>query len=263
VRHSEAVAIAYFLYLAAAALVRPLSRGRRLRVLAASAAAIGAVQLVVRLPSGAAWLRDWFPAFLILLGYFATGAFYVAPSPRFEAWLKRWDALFGGGLRAERLPRFVRVYLDVVYDVTFLLVPAGYGALAWMGHVALADHYWTIVMVAEFIAFGTLPWLQARPPWVLERRQDTDRTPVRRFSLFWVNYTSIRANTFPSGHASAVAAAALAIWAAAPATGAVFAALAISVAVGSVVGRFHYAIDAVTGILLALVVYGALALIGI
>jgi membrane-associated phospholipid phosphatase len=263
VRHSEAVAIAYFLYLAVAALVRPLSRPRRLRVFLASAAAIGAVRLVARVPPDAVWLRNWFPALVILVGYFATGAFYVDPSPRFEAWLRRWDGPLQGGTRAEHLPRLFRVYLDVVYDVTFLLVPAGYAVLVWTGHADQADHFWTIVMVAEFVAFATLPWLQARPPWVLERRRETDRTPVRRLSLFWVDHTSIRANTFPSGHASAAVAVALAIWPTLPVAGALFAVLALSVAAGSVVGRFHYVVDAVTGILLALVVYGVAVLVGI
>ena len=264
VRVSEAVGVIYFLYLSTVALFVHLPLGRRWRVWGATLLTIFVDIIVIAGSSvvSVQVLRDWLPALVILLAYFVTGAFFVAPSSRVEAGLKGWDDRLIGRRRGEGLPPVVRLYLDLVYDACFLMIPAGFAVLVWTGHSALADRYWTLVSVAEFLAFGTLPWLQARPPWAIETSRKTDDTAIRRFSLFWVHHTSIRANTFPSGHASASLAVALALWPVVPWSAAVFGALAVSIALGSVVGRFHYAIDAITGLVLALVIWRCAAALG-
>jgi membrane-associated phospholipid phosphatase len=253
-RVSEAIAVAYFAYLAVTALIVPLPMRRRLRVWMAAGLVVGIEFVLARIAPtpGLEALRDWLPALVILFAYYVTGIFFVAPSARAEAWLQRWDDRIIGARRFEGVPRPVRVYLDAVYDACFLVVPGGFAVLVWAGRSALADPYWTLVSAAEFLAFGTLPWFQARPPWALEGRRAIDRAAFRRFSLSWVHHTTIHANTFPSAHASASLAVALAVWPTAPWAGALLAVLAVSIAVASVVGRFHYAIDAVTGLLLAI-----------
>jgi membrane-associated phospholipid phosphatase len=200
-------------------------------------------------------LRDWLPALVILFAYFVTGLFFVAPSARAEAWLTRWDDRLMGRRRFENIPAAAQVYFDIVYDACFLIIPAGFAVLVWAGLSAHADRYWTLVSAAEFLAFGTLPWFQARPPWAIEARRAIDRTAVRRFSLSFVSHTTIHANTFPSAHASASLAVALALWPAVPWAGAVFTVLAVSIAAGSLVGRFHYTIDAIAGLLLAVLLW--------
>ena len=256
-RLSELVGIIYLIYLSAAALLLRLPSGRRLAVWIAAAAGIGVNLAVAGQPSPSmlVTVRDWLPGVVILLAYYATGAFFVAPSPRVEAWLKEWDDRIIGRATFDSVPPALGVYLDLVYDFCFLLIPAGFAALIWVDAAASADRFWTIVSVAEYLAFGTMPWLQARPPWAIEGRRAADCTTVRRFSLSFVNRVTIRANTFPSGHASGSLAVALALAQSAPRTAALFAVLAVSIAVASVVGRFHYALDAITGLLLAVVVW--------
>ena len=144
-----------------------------------------------------------------------------------------------------------------------MLIPAGFAALIWSGAAASADRFWTLVSAAEYVAFGTLPWLQARPPWAIEGRRALDGTGIRRFSLAWVQQTTIRANTFPSGHASGSLAVALALLPAAPRAALVFGVLAVSIAFASVVGRFHYAIDAITGLLLAVLIWWSMIVLGL
>lgn len=262
-RLSELVGIAYLVYLAAIALVRRLPPIRRLGVWLAAAAVI--VVNVALARTSAPWIavasRDWMPGLVILVGYYATGLFYVAPSPRVEAWLKGWDDRLIGRDTFDSVRPGLRVYFELVYDFCFVLIPAGFAVLTWFS--GPADRFWTIVLVAEFIPFGTLPWLQARPPWVIEGRRAADTKAMRRFSLFWVERTTIHANTFPSGHASGSLAVALALAQAAPVAAIVFAVLAVSIAVASVVGRFHYALDAITGLLLAVCVWGAVVLMGL
>jgi membrane-associated phospholipid phosphatase len=260
-RVSEALALIYFAYLSVAALARPLPAVRRVRVWLATAALVAAYVAILSVPQADAVsrVRDWLPAPVILLAYFVTGAFFVAPSARAEAWLRRLDDRWLGRSRLGRVPRGVVVYLDVMYDACFLMIPAGCAVLALSGRSALADRYWTLVSAAEFGAFATLPWLQARPPWAIEPPRAIDHTAVRRFSLFWVNHTSIRATTFPSGHVSGSLAAALALIGPMPVAGAVFLALAVSISIACVVGRYHYIVDVLAGAALAIVVWMAAA----
>ena len=163
-RINEAVGIVYFAYLAAAALVVPLPRARRLLVWVVAPLAIGLELTAARGHLDWLWrdLRDWLPALVILIGYFATGAFFVKPSTRLESWLKGWDDRLIGGTRFERLPAVLRLYLDVVYVSCFLMIPAGYGVLLWAGGAALTD-----ARGHGGICRGTL-LAQARPPWAIE-----------------------------------------------------------------------------------------------
>ena len=55
---------------------------------------------------------------------------------------------------------------------------------------------------------------------------------------------------------------ALALAPAAPWAALAFGVVAVSIAVGSVVGRFHYAIDAITGLLLAIAIWQCAVVLG-
>jgi hypothetical protein len=87
-RINEAVGIVYFAYLAATALMVPLPGARRLLVWVVAPIAIGLELTAARGDLDWLWrdLRDWLPALVILIGYFATGAFFVKPSARLESW---------------------------------------------------------------------------------------------------------------------------------------------------------------------------------
>jgi membrane-associated phospholipid phosphatase len=260
-RVSESLAVIYFAYLSAAALVCRLPASRRIRVWLASAVLFACDAMVVLAPQTAttAELRDWLPAPVILLAYYATGAFFVEPSARAESWLRHLDDRWIKRESLERIPRAATVYLDLVYNGCFVLIPAGFAVLAWTGRAAQSDRYWTLVSAAEFASFSTLPWFQARPPWAVEGSRPIDRTAMRRFSLSWVNHTSIRATTFPSGHVSASLAAAFALIGSMPVVGVVFLVLAVSISVACVTGRYHYVVDVVAGAALAIVLWLAVA----
>ena len=116
------------------------------------------------------------------------------------------------------------------------------------------DRFWAVVLITDFICFGCLPWIQSRPPRTLETG-DPWRSAFRRFNQRVVSAANIQVNTCPSGHAAEAAAAALLVCnAPAPVVaGMVFAALAVSA--GAVYGRYHYAVDAISGWAVALVVW--------
>jgi membrane-associated phospholipid phosphatase len=133
----------------------------------------------------------------------------------------------------------------------FLLVPAGFAALAAAGRSDLADRYWTMVSAAEFGSFVPLSFIQTRPPWLVERTAALADVGVHRFGLWFVERFTIRANTFPSGHVAGSLAVAFALLAPLPAVGLVFLTLALCIAVACIVGRYHYAVDAAAGAALA------------
>jgi membrane-associated phospholipid phosphatase len=262
VRVSEWLSIAYGVYVAIVAAFHADWRGRRI--------AWPCAAIMVGLPIGLAAhgslplrrsVRDWAPALYILVSYYATGALFSSPSVRFEAWLRRADEWLLRGRRVDALPAVIAMCVEVLYTGTFLMIPTGFAMLA-ATDVRAADRYWTMVSAAEYVSFGVLPWLPSRPPWVVERLEPRQASGVRRFGLAWVRRTSHRANTFPSGHTAGSLAVAFAVLPFAPLAGFALLVIAIGIAVGCVSGRYHYAVDVVAGVGVALVVWAVVAAAG-
>ena len=263
VRSSEWIAASYFLYVAGVCWLRPLHTSRRLFVTAASLTLVAAI-------SGLAWaapsvVRDWTPSLYITAGYYLTGRLFVKPSEALEAWLLAWDRRLLGDPRTcfSKWPAWLVGYFDVVYMLTFVLLPGGFAALAAAGHSQLADHYWSLVIASDFGAFAPLSVFQTRPPWVLEEAPVLADTPVGRLASYMVRNATIRVNTFPSGHVAVSIAVALGVIGPMPLAGAVLLALALSISVACVVGRYHYVVDVLTGALLAGVVWAVVLICGI
>jgi membrane-associated phospholipid phosphatase len=251
------VSALYFAALTIAAWLRPLPRGRRVRISAIGAAMCAIVSAVAAAPP---MLRDWVsPSLAILAGYYLSGLFFVGPTPWFEAWLIDWDRRLLGepATRFAHWPRLLLAYLEVVYIGCFLLVPAGFAILALNGHAAEANHYWTMVISAELGSFLPLAVLQSRPPWMTERKAVLSDRAVHRAASLMVENLTIRANTFPSGHVAGSLAVALAVAGVMPWAGLVLLALAASIAAACVVGRYHYIIDVLAGVALTLVIWVA------
>jgi membrane-associated phospholipid phosphatase len=252
----------YFLYLAVVGGARPMPARQRVRVMGVSLLLAAAILAATRLSSRA---RDWMPLVWVSFGYYVTGWLFVKPSEALEAWLLGWDHRLLGDptTRFAGWPGWLVAYLDIVYMCLFLLLPAGFAALAAAGHEDQANYYWTMVLAADLGAFAPLSVFQTRPPWVLERPAVLADGRVRRLSGYMVRNTTIGVNTFPSGHAAVSVAIALAVFQSMPITGVVLMALALSVCVGCVVGRYHYCVDVFTGVALAVAVFAAICLSGI
>jgi membrane-associated phospholipid phosphatase len=86
---------------------------------------------------------------------------------------------------------------------------------------------------------------------------------VHRTAARMVQYLTIRANTFPSGHVAGSLAVALAVAAVMPLAGLLFLLLALSIGLACIVGRYHYVVDVVVGALLAFAIWIAVALSGV
>ena len=249
----------YFGAQTALAWMRPLPAARRLQITVIGLLMCGAILWLAR--NAGPVVRDWAPAAFILVGYYLSGRFFVRPSPTLERWLAEWDRRLLGdpAARFARWPRTLLACLEIIYMGCFLLVPAGFAALAATGRAVLADRYWTLVAGAEFGAFVPLSFVQTRPPWALERKAAPPRgvdAAVHRLASRAVRDFTINANTFPSGHVAGSLAVAFALLGPMPWVGAIFLFLAASISVACVVGRYHYVVDALAGAALALLIWG-------
>jgi hypothetical protein len=259
-RTSEIVSLAYFGAFAVRGWVRPLSplvRGGATLL----AAAVVAVTLLL------AWMeprwhasvaRDWLPLVLLPVAYWTPSAFITRTAPDFEAWLLRGDRWFfatpfGHALR--HAPRVLQELFEASYVLVYPMVPAGLGWLAAEGLRGESDRFWTAVLLSEYVCYALLPQLPSRPPRLSEPSLGQPAVPsaVRRLNLFVLGLFSNHWNTFPSGHVAGAWATALAVGSVLPVGGAVLAALATGITLGSVSGRYHYMADAAAGILVALV----------
>jgi hypothetical protein len=249
----QLASLVFFAYVALVAELRPgLAPRKRIRVWAGAALGIAAAAAASRLPPDA-FANVWIlPPALLLLGYWTSGLLFVAPMPAAERVLLAIDA----GLRvqsiARRTPRFVAELLEAAYVGVYPLVP--FALWAAMSAGVAPDRFWTIILVIDFVCFGMLPWIQTRPPRALGVDAPW-RSTWRRANVRIVNASSIQVNTFPSGHAAeGLAAALLVLGASGPLVVLMFAA-GLAVSAGAVLGRYHYAADAIAGWAVALIVY--------
>lgn len=257
--HWQSITLAYAVYLAIVSFLRPEFRRARPALVGAAAVALLVAITPARVTANTAFTTI-VPALVLLAGYRLSGLLFVRIDRGVENALLTMDrAWLGrvGVLRAySAAPRVVREYLEASYLLVYAAIPAGAVALVATGHQPMLESYWSVVLAAEFICYSVLPWIQTHPPMLLE--DETALPPmlgVRRLNQLIARRASIQANTIPSGHTSGAMAAALVVMSAGPALGALFLVLALSIAVASVVGRYHYAIDSLLGILVALMVW--------
>ena len=250
-RH-EVIGLVFFAHVAVAAVVRrrmPFGR----RAAAGFGSIVAGAAIVAIALAGNDAVREWAPVAYILAAYYLAGRTFFEPMPRVESWLAALDRRLVGDPSAafRRLPNFVRSLLDIAYIGCFLVVPAGLVLLVAAGHGDRFEHYWTLVMGAELGAFAALPYLQTRPPWVLERLDEQGR----RASVSFMKHATTHANTLPSGHAAGSLAVALAVVETLPVAGMLLLALAITISVAAIVTRAHYVVDIVTGMWLSAAVW--------
>jgi hypothetical protein len=243
----------FYVYIGAAAAADPRVEPSR-RMLALGGAALGLVGVIASTVVSHRLLDDWVtPPALLLLGYWTSGLLFVRPMPRAEQLLLRVDRQLRVSQLAHGSPRAVAEFLELAYLAVYPMIPIALVIYLTMMDEPDAGSFWTVILVTDFICFGMLPWVQTRPPRALDSTAWTSR--VRALNLRMLRKTSIQANTFPSGHAAeAFAAALLVARAPAPVAAAMFG-LALAVSAGAVLGRYHYAADALAGWAVALAVW--------
>jgi membrane-associated phospholipid phosphatase len=252
----ELASVVSFTYTAVvAAFIRtPLSSSARVRAIGGSVAGLlltAASSIAPFHPLLHGWLM---PPVLLLLAYWTSGLLFVAPMRHIERMFAFVDRFVHVRRFGARAPASVAEFLEFSYAAVFALIPI---ALALHLNHATApntDRFWTVILVTDFICFAALPWIQTRPPRALESGEPWSSS-FRTFNLRWLGRASIQVNTFPSGHAAEAVAAALLVSNLRTGVFILMLFTAAAVSAGAVFGRYHYAVDAFAGWLVAIAVW--------
>jgi membrane-associated phospholipid phosphatase len=239
-----------------AASIHGLAPEDRLRALTGSVAGLGAVIMSVLTPPIVV-LDGWIlPPVLLLLSYRITGLLFTDPMPRTERAFRHVDSVLAIRKASSLTPRPLAEMLECAYAAVYAAIPVALVVQMHARGAADYDRFWTVILITDYICFGLLPWIRTRPPRALEDGEPW-RSSIRMFNLRLLGAVSVRVNTFPSGHAAEALAAAL-LTTAAPAPVPILMLLnALAVSAGAVLGRYHYAVDAVAGWLVAAAVWRA------
>jgi hypothetical protein len=256
--------LAFSFFTALACGRRALDRGRRAKIIVLGSGAVIITLLVsvvlprLVTPRVSSISRDWIPYLFLFLFYLQGGQFVTGADIELESRLERLDRRMVAPLLEWCALRNARVwiltYLEMAYLSYYLVLPLALVALYGSGRQSQAVRFWTVVLLAAYGSCGTLPFIQTRPPRMLGEKWSIPQPSgrVRALNLWILRRGSIQANTLPSAHVAITAACALSLlWLGPVWAGAVFLVVAISIALGAVSGRYHYAADAILGAIVA------------
>jgi membrane-associated phospholipid phosphatase len=205
-------------------------------------------------------LRDWLPAVLLLVPYWQTGQFFVAPNHKIQERLAAFDHRLVQALvpnrSANRWNTSFVLFVEIAYFIVYPLVPLGLGVLYVAGQRHYADYYWTVALSATYVCYAITPFVQALPPRMFSAGALLNPPTKLRMLNHWIlRHASIQAITFPSAHVASAVAVSLVLLRLTPVIGVFFALAALSIALAAVAGRYHYAADVVWAILIAILVF--------
>lgn len=256
-RAGEAIALGYFVIVVIAAL--RLCRRRPRWTLALAWASAGVLIAATARWAPDIWIRDhplmlreWWLVAALPPAYWAPAPLVGTPRAGLERWLRAADERLG----IAREARTAGFLLEVAYLLVYPMVPAGLWAVIATGHPGALDAFWPAVLIAVLPCYGLLPLLATRPPRALQLPPPGSGrehgTGPRRVNVTFLSIFGIGWNTLPSGHAAGAAAVAVVVWRSGSMLAPLFALLAIAIALGTVRGRYHYAVDTVLGVGLGL-----------
>jgi membrane-associated phospholipid phosphatase len=183
----------------------------------------------------------WIPALVV-----SRDASTQIPS-RFEQWLTRTDVYLRP--RLPHVPSPLLVLIETAYLLCYPVVPLALALLWWKGGADEVPRFWMTVLVSGFACYASLPWLLSRPP----QREGLGTVALRQTNRYVLSRVSHTWTTFPSGHVAVSAAAALAVFRVWPAAGTALAILAAGIGIGAAAGRYHFVIDVLLGVIVAVV----------
>jgi len=268
-RVAEWINIAFFSCFTVLALRRPMRPGRRLQAVLLGVTALSLVMGLAFVegslpPPVATIVHDWLPAPLMMMAYWQAGRFFTSPWLRFQSRLVDLDsAWLGSFIRGDLQGQarfWLEAYLELAYMLCYPLVPCALGVLYLARMKQYADYYWMVVLPPSYLCYGMTAFIHTLPPRLVEPEPaGCASVKGRAFNLWILNHASNEHNTFPSAHVAATTSASLVLLHLVPAWGVVFLWISASIALGAVVRRYHYALDALIGAALA---FAAFLLLG-
>lgn len=207
--------------------------------------------------------RDWIPVALTLVAYREMDWFSpVARDYHLELEWVKWDRLLldGAGLRRaiEWLGSAGPLYLEFCYLLVYAVAPFVVAVLYFEHHRERVNSVVFFYLLGTLLSYALFPYFPSDPPRVIFAGADMPHvmTPFRRLNLWLVSGYGIHSSVFPSAHVSSAFSAAWAWLAYLPARkrfGYLMLVYAVSVAVATVYGRYHYAADVAAGLGVSLI----------
>lgn len=202
--------------------------------------------------------RDWIPLALTLLAYREMDWFsQLAKDHHLELQWINWDRsiLYGAGLQRaiESLGALLPAYLELCYLLVYAVGPFAVAVVYFERRRELANRVLFLYLLGTVLAYALFPYFPSDPPRTLFGGADLPNvvTPLRRFNLWIVGGYGIHSSVFPSAHVSSAFSAAWAFFLFLPDRkrfGWGMLIYAVSVAIATVYGRYHYAVDTAAGL---------------
>lgn len=210
-------------------------------------------------------MRDWYPLPLMLLAYREMGWFAPAShSYQLEHGWVVYDRLllndWGMRVAIESAGPLLPSLLEICYSLVYAIAPFCM-ALLYLRHLGRRmNAFLTTFLLGIFLSYVFFPFFPSEPPRTVFPGQDLPSlmTVFRRFNLGLVGNYGIHMSVFPSAHCSGAFAAAFAMRDILPEEPWVWRfllLLAAGIATATVYGRYHYAADAVAGVIVAVVAW--------
>ncbi len=259
-RLTEWILCGYFAYTLVLAVLLELEPAVRIQAAAASLLALAALHYLGRFPARLVPtpLRNLLPIAGVLLAYKQMGWFARPQESRAleEAWV-RWDRMlledWGVGGAIESLGPILPAFLELLYLLTYAVGPAGLLVLLACGRIERADRYLAFFVASAVAAYALYPYFPSEPPRTVFPGEmfGPYETLFRELNWWILGRGGIHTSVFPSGHVSSACGVGLGLLFALPERkifGIAMTALAIGIAVATVYGRYHYAVDALAGL---------------
>jgi membrane-associated phospholipid phosphatase len=267
-RRSELVLIAYLIYAAIMAMVRPLHPPLlRDVVVWFNLCVIACFTLLAYAGSrrGVFFVsvaRDWFPFVVLLLAYREMGWFALPHHGHAleDVWVV-WDRMVlrgGGRVAIECLGPVLPAVLEIAYSLVYAVGPFAVAMLYIYHQRPRVDGFLAALTLGVLLCYAQFPLWPSEPPRAVFPGQDfpTYDSVFRRFNWWLLGSYGVHTSVFPSAHVAGAFSSALGIRRALPEHPWVWQflfALAATIATATVYGRYHYLADATAGLAMALV----------
>jgi len=270
-RAVEWLLIVYFAYVAALAFAFALPGESKAVTLVILLAVSGIVMAAAWGESRTGWqffrvFRDWFTLACTLLAYREMNLFTPAMhNGRLEHQWIVWDRLllneYGFRRAIESSCSFLPSILELTYFVVYAIGPFALMVLYIENKRERAPTLLLMYQMGALLAYSCFPFFPSEPPRVVFPGADLPQVMpwLRGTNLLMVNGYGIHSSVFPSAHVSSAFGAAFGMLLALPERkkiGYGMLGYAALVAVATVYGRYHYAVDAVAGVAISLVALG-------
>ena len=264
-RLSEWVLAAYFAYVTALTFILPVQPGVPLRTTIVNGFVLCIYAVLLRFSESIVvrHLRNWIPLALMLLAYKEMG--WLAPASHDhhleQSWIV-WDHLLLTRWRLRTViesagPLFPAI-LELCYVLVYALPAFSMGMLYVYRKSRGAEYLLVIYLLGLFLSYVQFPFWPSEPPRLVFPGEDGQAidTLLRQFNHWLLGGYGIHTSVFPSAHVSGAFAAAFALkrvlgehpWL----YRAVFV-YATLVAIATVYGRYHFAVDAAAGVIVGTV----------